>query len=363
MNPSTFTPVRVRGKKRRDMDESSTQTSLPSKLRTRGHPRKAHSDSLHSRSPTSQLGEMRDVQGERILTKNLAVSRLEQLPTELLQEIFLLSTNCHLPTASLHLRNALSSFQVKYLFLIHVFSDKPTTSHPISHAMLESAVLRKKFMTYRFIRDCQRIYMKLSAIKLFRKVAMNSSRIVQDVAIKDIEKAFDLYFCHSSWYRKIKSQVLAHPEEPWDGDGRFKWKGEGDTHFEFELSRDGGHLQIRSSKTEHGGSISDEPDAHESLDIHDISLLERLHNCKLPEKLLHGPWTQEKGDFLMYLLNAGVRLDWLYSIGGEVATVGLEDAIRECCLPAVMALVSGDWSVSHPRIERQWVCRRQILQH
>ena len=51
----------------------------------------------------------------------------------------------------------------------------------------------------------------------------------------------------------------------------------------------------------------------------------------------------------MYLLNAGAKLDSLYSRSARVA-----DAIRECYLPAVIALVSGKWSDPSRRINRQW---------
>ena len=65
-------------------------------------------------------------------------------------------------------------------------------------------------------------------------------------------------------------------------------------------------------------------------------------NLVIPEKLLHGPWTQEKGNFLMDLLCVYANIDWINSTSGEVASKGLEDAIREDNLHAARALIFTD---------------------
>lgn len=59
------------------------------------------------------------------------------------------------------------------------------------------------------------------------------------------------------------------------------------------------------------------------------TLLNCLDECHIPEKLLHGPWTDEKCEFLTVLIRARATVDWIDSTSGEVAELGLHDALRE----------------------------------
>lgn len=59
------------------------------------------------------------------------------------------------------------------------------------------------------------------------------------------------------------------------------------------------------------------------------TLLNCLDECHIPEKLLHGPWTDEKCEFLTVLIQARATVDWIDSTSGEVAELGLHDALRE----------------------------------
>ena len=69
-------------------------------------------------------------------------------------------------------------------------------------------------------------------------------------------------------------------------------------------------------------------------------LLFCVDDCWIPEKLLHGPWTDSKLTFLEILARAGARVDWIGSTAGETASKGLHDAIAECNVRAVKALVT-----------------------
>ena len=66
---------------------------------------------------------------------------------------------------------------------------------------------------------------------------------------------------------------------------------------------------------------------------------------QIPEKLLHGPWTDERCEFLEIVERGNGTVDWLGSTSGEIAARGLEDAIRERNCRAIKALVGrrGDW--------------------
>ena len=65
-----------------------------------------------------------------------------------------------------------------------------------------------------------------------------------------------------------------------------------------------------------------------------------VEGCQIPEKLLRGPWTDEKCDFLELLIRGNAEVDRVNSTSGEVAEQGLWEAIEEHNAPAVRALVA-----------------------
>jgi len=54
-----------------------------------------------------------------------------------------------------------------------------------------------------------------------------------------------------------------------------------------------------------------------------------LENCRIPEKLLHGPWTDERCEFLEILIRGNATVDWIETTSGEIAKDGLLQALRE----------------------------------
>lgn len=58
----------------------------------------------------------------------------------------------------------------------------------------------------------------------------------------------------------------------------------------------------------------------------------------IPEKLLHGPWNEDKASLLYVLVAFGGEIDWHGSMAGETAKDGLDDAVREGNEVAVAAL-------------------------
>lgn len=59
----------------------------------------------------------------------------------------------------------------------------------------------------------------------------------------------------------------------------------------------------------------------------------------IPVKLLHGPWSSDKADFLYHLCQLGLSVDWDHSTAGEVAFSGLEEAINTSNQKAAAALL------------------------
>lgn len=64
-----------------------------------------------------------------------------------------------------------------------------------------------------------------------------------------------------------------------------------------------------------------------------------VEGCRIPNKLLHGPWIDEKCEFLEIAIRGGASVDWISSTSGEVANDGLLQAIEERNARAVRALL------------------------
>ncbi|KAF2155626.1 hypothetical protein K461DRAFT_290636 [Myriangium duriaei CBS 260.36] len=79
----------------------------------------------------------------------------------------------------------------------------------------------------------------------------------------------------------------------------------------------------------------------------------------VPEKLLRGPWSPDKSQFLYYLCFLGLQVDWDRSTAGEVASHGLEDAIKARDRIAVVSLLSDQVSV----LPSQDSLRSAIMDH
>ena len=65
-----------------------------------------------------------------------------------------------------------------------------------------------------------------------------------------------------------------------------------------------------------------------------------INGCRVPEKLLNGPWTTEKCDFLEMLLRGNASVDWVGTTSGEIAEEGLTQALREGNARAMRLLVT-----------------------
>lgn len=69
-----------------------------------------------------------------------------------------------------------------------------------------------------------------------------------------------------------------------------------------------------------------------------VTYLSFAEGFRIPQKLLHGPWTEDKASLLYVLVSLGGEIDWEGSVAGELAKDGIRDAIRERNERAVAAL-------------------------
>jgi len=143
-----LTPMRVRGKrggpkrvpwpggKQRKLDHSSSATSS-----SRG-------------SSARSTPSVETVSRRRRKHRNIELSRLEQLPTEVIQAIFEYSANLELPSASPRLASQLASRHLHHsltsIILQSVLDDKGGTQDELHAAM---RLMNSKFFTWSFFRS------------------------------------------------------------------------------------------------------------------------------------------------------------------------------------------------------------------
>jgi hypothetical protein len=295
-----FTPVRIRGKKRRVRQPASEEISP---------------------QPFCSSSEL--VSGPQ----GRPLSPLERLPVELLQTVFILCRNLNLPRASSYLGTVLASDHLKEELVLYAF-DYTLGHFKCSADLLElrSALLRQKWLTYALFRHCQKKSLLEHAIQFYCRHKSSISTDTRSSEIESIKAFFDNAFDHSlrtlnltglikNWAEDPSSHVM----NPWR---KYRRIDINEVSFHIEMEDDGPVFMRCETTSE--GVLTSWPIRVE---------------CKIPEKLLHGPWTNERGQFLYHLLRRRASVDWINSTGGEVAQTGLKDAIRENNLCAIDTLV------------------------
>ena len=132
----------------------------------------------------------------------MALSRLESLPIELLEEIFWFCLNLSLPRASRHLGAALSSRRLKEDLVLRVF---PVTGYDTCNlhyidririksqhtnfseaGPLQSDILNCRWMTWDLLRSCMEKFITQMILRVFKsqKLHWRDNKPVQDASIK-----------------------------------------------------------------------------------------------------------------------------------------------------------------------------------
>ena len=348
-----LTPVRVRGKNNRDQsrkkqrDEKDLSSALPAPKRRPGRPH--NSKRVAAQSVVTGDHHV----SEAFTTCSYSLSTLEQLPTELLQTIFLLSRNINLPMSSSYLCSVLTSPHLRTELVIDVFA-KRSYSEQHLYAGLQSSLLRQKWLTYDFFQRCQKTYLLRRAILVIRKHIGEAAQDAYRDAVEKITGAFDTYYSLS--HRILMkldplhySSGINHPPSPPENSSRhvvFVGTDQKGVKFSIVLDNEGNCMDVFTPW------VADPrdnlwpkdhlmvPKNQYTSTVYSMLSAVSLTGCDLPEKLLHGPWTNERGYFLKLLMDANARVDWLESTSGEVALQGFEDAIREENVCAISVLRS-----------------------
>ncbi|KAI9782681.1 MAG: hypothetical protein M1835_003957 [Candelina submexicana] len=294
-----LTPIRVRGKNKRDQSmkakqlrATSSSFTNPSK-RTRGHPLKLEASpssktSSHVRSSNGNKSKKSATAQRQSKKRKKHISALEALPAELLQTIFILSSNVNLPLASPRLALALSSDHVRMHLCLAAFTGVKHAmpfKHLIGlpditpHPSIQSAILRQPWLTFSLLERCK-------------------------------EKRFE---------------VLKTDRE--ERDSRFNG-----TRLE----------KIRAERRT------------ESL-ISDSAHWPTFQNVQMPERLLRGPWSSDKVNLLRDLVGRGLQIDWVYSSAGEVARASLLEATMSGNIDIISLLTEQLGTLPTTEIVRQAV--------
>lgn len=344
-----LTPIRVRGKNTRDQSRKARRKAIEngSSTKPRGRPLKlAQPATSHpgnstrssipptaSMTSTTKRRKLEDGRAPRRKSKK-QLSLLESLPVELLQSIFLYSLNLQLALTSPYIAAALSNEYVYTELILVAFAGVCTRApegagdarliyeplHPqLSSAAVQTTIMSRRWFTLKLVRKCEAIFAQQivqternNDSRQIVKTEANGGHLPSDdpqlpLVDDTIHYADGTSKTISTVHDFSGQQVQVYTEDP---------------SSEFESQR---------SLTNWWTYVLPNCKANSWRD-------ENAH-VRIPEKLLHGPWSEEKMDLLDLLCWAGATVDWVNTSAGEVAERGLEQAILERNTRAISLLV------------------------
>ncbi|KAL8681718.1 MAG: hypothetical protein Q9186_002165 [Xanthomendoza sp. 1 TL-2023] len=304
-----MTPVKIRGRRRQK-----------ARLRAQREERErfAATDDLDKISSTS-ASEATYVQ-----------SKLESLPTEIIESIFLYSRNLNLPRASLALGEILSSSGFKHVVLRAwltdpYLDDNRNEDEAREDGKLQSGLLRCRWVDeamFRHVLHDVRIS-KLTAF--FQNPSPSSMSRVTDAAPSNALLGPGCPIADTS-----TKTITAFVENLQDNGNIHKMKWEWVSHsnekFSLVMPDYPGRIWLERF---------DVPDDEHPSSAEFICDFEVADGCEIPIKVLYGPWSQSKLKFLHALMNASAVLDWETSSNGEMAARSLEEAILQEDMPVL----------------------------
>ena len=299
------------------------------------------SRSMHSvSSNTRKLGK----------TPIRRLSRLESLPTEILEAIFFFtitlsfdSAFLNLPRASVPLGSKLSSDYVRKELFLRMCSDpQPTKTHKHyqalaefhkEHARTQSWILRQQWFTHDFVRHCIPDYLVSVVLRELKKQRLNW--LNQDEAFMkvDLELTIRRYIQDNleNPPLSLSSPNADYIEHQWTEPVPSK------RHIILGLSPSTGSVSLiiyhNGNPPLNGSEGPENPHFHRRWRIFSLNSA-----TQIPSHLLHGPWTAPKIKLLELLICGGASVDWIRTTAGEVAERGFCDALQESNARALRAL-------------------------
>lgn len=293
------------------------------------------------------------------------LSKLECLPTEILEKIFLFSQDVALPQASFTLGKVLSSAHVKHQLLRVAFADvclQPCRFYleRLETRRVQSAILRCRWVDLASIKRA----VSASISSLLATIFGNPSEVpveetwnmkampktiigpgcpFQDTSISTTSRWVEDVYAASNGCDVWKWMPDAN--SPSGGNSKADAASDTDVNpqdnvcskpFDGKISNTGPKLVI---------TISRNPMMFELLQSDPGIILGDYRfsfevACEIPTRLLHGPWTASKMEFLDFMMRAGAVLDLYNSNNGEVADQSLKEAIVQGNTSVVNLLLS-----------------------
>jgi hypothetical protein len=386
------TQIRIRGKRKNPLNPPAT---APTSSSLDSH----YLQSYQSSSPRQKR------RSRRVPAAPKHAPKLDLLPVEILQQIFLYGTNFELPRANARLYHALNAPSIKAKLLAHAFHREwsgsvelgpqpesesapgfapdftpdltpdltPETSYlwrqHVAPAFIElgsdvehhSSLLRQSWVTYEGLRQEQWTHLWTFARQGLRQFLTGEGPAYIESKLTLLESRLRSNFdwgIQSLFYVRGKCRR-------WDAAFHIDTVKLSGWREAFVLKRDDGKVwrvylpDVWGFNTiclvridQHGPTGGSLPPRKVTLQASVFPYLAPY--TELPSKVLHGPWTQVKGHFLDLLLRASAQ-DILPEAprggtGGPPlqdymdACDGLFDAIKSQCIPAIRRLIGCDYS-------------------
>ncbi len=335
------TPIKVRGKRSSGQMESSNH-SVNSLLNQYPKDKRIIPTATHSSTPPAKLPRHSHTRNENVGRHARFAAPLEQLSTELLETIFLHNLNLSLPQASPIIGSKLASRHVKAQLVLRVCSAGPSTYLSeqavlfpaiTDHAEAQSAILQMKWMTLTFIRQLIPCYI---ANTLVRELSKRRLQWLGEgpLVTKKTEPTIRQYI-EDSFVHLMKRGQNCPPMF-----GCVSWCVENPSRLiRLSFSLHDGSVTIEERRI-HGGGNTAQYIKLSSAERHQWRIFCGINGCRVPAKLLHEPWTNEKCDFLEMVIRGNATVDWVGTTSGEIAEKGLMQALREGNARAVRLLVT-----------------------
>ena len=337
------TPIKIRGKRASARTLHSTHNSDQKSKRP-----------LSPTSRTSPPGAKLPRQNPTTLQQTAStrsLSHLERLPVELLETIFFYCLNPSLPQASITIGKKLGSTHVKSQLVFRTLSSTYSFQDPCAvsdvfptlqdQAKAQSAILRLPWMTMPFFRQLIPDYIIHTII---RELGAREIRWMGDgpVVTKESEPVIRQYLEDNA--ARLDHTRTSHMGLP------AYWEIQWYEVFEergiiLGIGLRDGLVTLRERETKFWNP----------RDFSTWRIFGGVEGCQIPEKLLRGPWTDEKCEFLELVIRGNGEVDRVNSTSGEVAEQGFWAAIEEHNARAVRALVARIGPRCRPEdAERTW---------
>lgn len=288
-----------------------------------------------------------------------AASPLERLPTEILEMIFMYSLNLSLPRASPTLGKRLASNHMKTNLFLLVFPSEDEKLRHIDYLLdilgteesignLQSDILALKWATPAYVCDLMEPFVVGTIVYVFRNHGLgwlnrnrkadlvgemmeslegDLDRGILDVTEKANTDVVSRFYKRVLKRRKVEEAIFSHT----DSIERMWSTGTGSGMLYM-------NIEFREAKMLFSTHEFEVPPKG-SMDVHS-RLIFCAAGVRIPARLLHGPWFDDKCTELLRVSRGGGRIDQTGStMDEEIADSGLREAIIEENEKAIVALI------------------------